>query len=82
MDLRSERGAISGAEGCMFFAMFFFAVLLIGMLVIAFFRFQEPPQNVPIGGPPPVGFRLRGAGFQQDWHLATGDPRPEEPPHG
>lgn len=56
MVLRNERGAISGAEGCMFFAMFLFAALLVGLLVIAFFRFREPPQNLPIGGPPPTGY--------------------------
>jgi hypothetical protein len=58
MDLRNERGAISGAEGCMFFAMFLFAALLIGLLVVAFFRFREPPQNLPIGGPPPTSYQL------------------------
>lgn len=57
VDLRNERGAITGAEGCMFFAMFLFAVLLVGLLVVAFFRFSEPPQNLPVGGPPPVGLQ-------------------------
>ena len=52
MPFRNERGGISGAEGCMFFAMFLFAALLVGLLVIAFFRFREPPQNLPVGGPP------------------------------
>lgn len=82
MHLRSERGAISGAEGCMFFAMFFFAVLLVGLLVVAFFRFQEPPQNVPIGGPPPVGFQFPASASQPDRSLATGSFQPWEPPHG
>jgi hypothetical protein len=61
MVLHNERGAISGAEGCMFFAMFLFAVLLVGLLVIAFFRFREPPQNLPIGGPPPTGMLIPSA---------------------
>ena len=56
MPYRNERGAISGAEGCMFFAMFLFAVLLVGLIVVSFFRFREPPQNIPIGGPPPTGY--------------------------
>ena len=56
MPYRNERGAVSGAEGCMFLAMFLFAVLLVGLLVVSFFRFREPPQNLPIGGPPPTGY--------------------------
>ena len=42
---RILRGAVSGAEGCMFLAMIVFALLLIGLLVVAFFRFQSPPQG-------------------------------------
>ena len=61
MPIRNERGAISGAEGCMFFAMFLFAALLIGVLVVAFFRFREPPQNTPVGGPGPVGYEAPAA---------------------
>jgi hypothetical protein len=89
MDLRNERGAISGAEGCMFFAMFLFAVLLIGLLVVAFFRFQEPPQNLPVGGPPPTGLIAPVPGHPSpvgtrlpDWRLATGNRLLAELAHG
>lgn len=35
-------------------AMALFAILLIGILVVAFFRFQEPPQGPGMpGGPAP-----------------------------
>ena len=64
MPIRNERGAITGAEGCMFFAMFLFAALLIGLLVVAFFRFREPPQNLPIGGPPPTGYMVPVEGYR------------------
>jgi hypothetical protein len=45
MDLRDESGAVSPAEGCMFLAMILFAILLIGLLAVAYFRFQEPPRE-------------------------------------
>ena len=82
MDLRSERGAISGAEGCMFFAMLLFAVLLIGLLVVAFFRFREPPQNLPVGGPPPSSFHFPVSRYQSGWNLVTGSWKPAKAPHG
>ena len=36
----------------MLLAAILFAVLLIGVLVVAFFRFQEPPQGAPVPVPP------------------------------
>ena len=83
MDLRNERGAISGAEGCMFFAMFLFAALLIGLLVVAFFRFREPPQNLPIGGPPPTSYQLPIPGSCATFtgRLTTDDCRLTTSPH-
>jgi hypothetical protein len=59
MDLRDERGGISPAEGCMFLAMILFAILLIGLLTVAFFRFREPPQGngMPVAShPSSVGY--------------------------
>ncbi len=72
MDLRNQRGAISGAEGCMFLAMLLFAVLLIGVLAVAFFRFQEPPTgpSMPATGyQSPVASPARLAAG--DWQLET-----------
>jgi hypothetical protein len=79
--LRNERGAISGAEGCMFFAMFLFAALLIGLLVVAFFRFREPPQQSQPGGAPVIGQGRPASDDRSDWQLATGDGGPAKP-HG
>lgn len=56
--VRNRRGAVSVAEGCMFLAMALFAALLLALLVVAFFRFQEPPQQRPLQAPkrvPPAG---------------------------
>ncbi len=58
MDIRNERGAVSGAEGCMFGAMLLFGLLLLGLLVVAFFRFQEPPRGPSMPG---VGSRAPAA---------------------
>lgn len=43
MDLRDRSGGITPAEGCMFLAMLLFAGLLITLLVLAVFRFQDRP---------------------------------------
>jgi hypothetical protein len=53
------RGMSCGVQGCLFGAVAFFVLLLITMLVIGFFRFQEPPQGpmMPMSGldRPPAG---------------------------
>ena len=51
MDIRN-RGGFTPAEGCMVFAVAFFVALLLALLFIGFFRFQEPPGNLP---PRPAG---------------------------
>lgn len=45
MKLRDRTGAITGAEGCMFIAMLLFAALLVTLLVLAYFRFQDRPSG-------------------------------------
>ena len=73
MDLRDQRGAISGAEGCMMGAMALFALLLIGLLVISFFRFQEPPKGPPGNPNPMTGSQPAVAAPQPQPRPTTGD---------
>lgn len=40
-------GSGCGVQGCLFTAVAIFVLLLVGVLVVAFFRFQEPPQGIP-----------------------------------
>ena len=47
MERIRNRAGFTPAEGCMVFAVVLFAVLLVALLVIAFFRFREPPGNLP-----------------------------------
>jgi hypothetical protein len=47
MDLRDRRGGFSPAEGCLFLAVILFVGILVAVGIIAFFRFQEPPGNLP-----------------------------------
>lgn len=70
MRIRNRRGAITPAEGCMFFAVALFVVLLLGLLYIAFMRFGDPPPpseaapvtwSVPAGAPALAGSK-RGDG--------------------
>ena len=72
MVLGNRRGAVSIAEGCMFLAMALFAALLITLLVVAFFRFQEPPQQRPLEAPKSVP---QGTSFHPESSLNTA-PRP------
>ena len=51
-----------GIQGCLFGAMALFAILLIVLLVIAFFRFQEPPQGLRMPGL--IGYPLSAVGAQ------------------
>jgi hypothetical protein len=48
----NPQGMSCGVQGCLYGAVAFFIALLIALLVIGFFRFQEPPQGVrmPMGG--------------------------------
>ena len=39
-----------GIRGCLFAAVALFVILLIGLLVIAYFRFSEPPQGIRMPG--------------------------------
>lgn len=45
VDLRDRTGAISPAEGCMFFAMLLFAALLVTLIVLAAIRFGDRPSS-------------------------------------
>lgn len=47
MPLGRPRFGFSPAEGCLFLAVLLFVGILIAVGVIAFFRFQEPPGNLP-----------------------------------
>ena len=40
-------GSGCGVQGCLFAAVSIFVLLLVGVLVIAFFRFREPPAGPP-----------------------------------
>ena len=35
-----------GIQGCLFAAVAVFVILLVGLLVIGYFRFSEPPQGI------------------------------------
>ena len=52
----------------MFLAVGLFALLLIGVLIIAFFRFQEQPAGPP---GPATGYQLPAT--SPEWQLATGN---------
>jgi hypothetical protein len=46
------RGMSCGVQGCLVGAVALFVLLLVTVLIIAFFRFQEPPQGprMPMSG--------------------------------
>jgi hypothetical protein len=45
--VRNRGGWISGAEGCMFLAVLLFALLLVGLLILVYVRFDERPRSTP-----------------------------------
>ena len=85
MRIRGRGGAITPAEGCMFFAVILFVVLLLGLLYIAFMRFGNPPppsEAAPVTWSPPAavftppGLASRpgadGSGIAPDWRAVYG----------
>lgn len=51
---RPRRSSSCGVQGCLWGAVLIFVVLMIAMLIIGFFRFQEPPQGIQM---PAVGYQ-------------------------
>jgi hypothetical protein len=53
VDGSTRRGSGCGVQGCLYAAVGLFALLLIGVLVIAAIRFSRPPEpRLPPGAPP------------------------------
>ncbi|MGI9179824.1 MAG: hypothetical protein ACR2H9_04900 [Longimicrobiaceae bacterium] len=40
---QERRGISCGVEGCLFFAMVLFSILMVGMLIVVMVRFGSPP---------------------------------------
>jgi hypothetical protein len=63
-------GGGCGVSGCLYAAVALFALLMIGILVVALFRFTQPPEPRlgPQQAPPPLGFVAPADAPVHPWH--------------